>query len=67
LAWRLIGPIGALATDQHPPGSGKISSTALWRIRVGDVRVIYEIAADQRTVFVVRIARRSERTYRRIT
>jgi mRNA-degrading endonuclease RelE of RelBE toxin-antitoxin system len=37
-----------------------------WRIRVGQLRVIYAIADDSRLVIVLRVARRSESTHRRV-
>jgi mRNA interferase RelE/StbE len=65
-AARLRGPILALAIEPRPPGVAKISGTEFWRIRVGDLRIVYvfDDSADQ--VVVLKVARRSERTYRRI-
>jgi mRNA interferase RelE/StbE len=64
-AARLRGPILALALEPRPPGSVKLEGADLWRIRVGDLRVIYAIDDDDRLVIVLRVARRSESTYRR--
>jgi mRNA interferase RelE/StbE len=65
VAARLRGPILALAIDPRPPGTAKLVDSDLWRIRVGDLRVIYAIDDRERLVIVLRVARRSESTYRR--
>lgn len=62
----LRGPILALALDPRPPGSTKLAGTDFWRVRVGDLRVIYVIDDDNALVVVLRVARRSESTYRRV-
>ncbi|HET9457293.1 MAG TPA: type II toxin-antitoxin system RelE/ParE family toxin [Candidatus Limnocylindrales bacterium] len=59
-------PILALAIDPRPPGATKLAGTDFWRLRVGDLRVVYLIEDDARVVVVLRVARRSERTYRRL-
>jgi mRNA interferase RelE/StbE len=64
-AARVRAPILALSIDAHPPGGARLTGTAFWRLRIGDVRVIHAIDDDE-TVIVLRVARRSERTYRRI-
>jgi mRNA interferase RelE/StbE len=63
-AARLRGPILALAIDQHPPGVAKVTGTDFWRLRVGDLRVIYLVDDRRRLVVVLKVARRSESTYR---
>jgi len=35
-----------------------------WRLRVGDLRLVYAIDDEQRLVIVLRVARRNDRTYR---
>jgi len=44
----------------------KLADSGFWRIRVGALRVIYAVDADARLVIVLRVARRSESTYRRV-
>jgi mRNA interferase RelE/StbE len=61
------GPILGLADDPRPPTSSKLSGTELWRVRVGQLRVIYTIEEASALVVVLRVARRSESTYRRIS
>jgi mRNA interferase RelE/StbE len=65
-AARLRGPILALGIDRRPPGSRKLSGTEFWRLRVGELRIVYMVEGDG-TVVVLRAARRSESTYRRLT
>lgn len=65
-AARLRGPILALAIDPRPPGAVKLAATDFWRLRVGDLRVVYLIDEAANLVVVLRVARRSESTYRRV-
>lgn len=65
-AARLRGPILALAIDPRPLGVSKLSGTDFWRLRVGDLRVIYLIDDATSLVVVLRVARRSESMYRQI-
>ena len=65
-AARLRGPILALALDPRPPGSLKLVGSEYWRLRVGDLRVIYLIDDDANLVVVLRVARRAESSYRRL-
>jgi len=62
----LRGPILALAIDPRPPGATKVAASDFWRIRAGDLRVIYSIDDAAALVVVLRVARRSESTYRRV-
>lgn len=53
--------IEALADDPRPAGCLKLSgSEDLWRIRVGDYRILYEIHDERLVVVLVRIAHRRE-------
>jgi mRNA interferase RelE/StbE len=65
-AARLRGPILALALEPRPPGSVKLADSEYWRLRVGDLRVIYVIDDDANLIVVLRVARRAESTYRRL-
>ena len=65
-AARLRGPILALAIDPRPPGATKLSGTEFWRLRIGDVRIVYAIDEPGDLVIVLNVARRSESTYRRV-
>ncbi len=58
---RVITAIKALAAQPRPPGCRKlVGGTADWRIRVGDYRVLYEIADTIRVVSVYRVRHRRE-------
>lgn len=66
IAASLRGPILALGIQPRPGGAAKLAGTGFWRLRVGDLRVIYLVEPAERLVVVLRVARRSERTYRRL-
>ena len=57
---RLAPAIDALAEDPRPASAKKLSGTELWRIRVGDYRVIYALDDGALTVLVVRLGHRRE-------
>jgi mRNA interferase RelE/StbE len=58
---RLTIAILELGTEPRPNGCLKVKSAdGLWRIRVGDYRIGYEISDEAHTVKVVRIGHRSE-------
>jgi mRNA interferase RelE/StbE len=61
---RIIASIQALASNPRPPGCRKLSgSKSDWRVRVGDYRVIYEIADEIRVVRDNRVRHRREVYY----
>ena len=62
---RIYQKLRGLAEDQRPRGSLKLEDD-LYRIRSGAYRIIYAILEEQQTVLVVKIARRSEKTYRNL-
>ena len=58
---RLDSPIRALANQPRPPGCIKLSGReSLWRIRVGDYRIVYQIQDDRLLVLVVKVGHRRE-------
>jgi mRNA interferase RelE/StbE len=58
---RVLPKIRELANDPRPPGCKKLrGSKSLWRIRVGDYRVVYMVDDTAKTVDVTRIAHRRE-------
>jgi mRNA interferase RelE/StbE len=65
-AARARAPILALSIGPHPPGSVKLAGAELWRLRVGDLRIVHGIDDETRLVVVLRVARRAESTYRRL-
>lgn len=66
-AARLRRPILDLSNDPGPPGSAHIVGSSYRRLRVGDLRVVFLVRDDEQVVIVVRVARRSESTYRRLS
>jgi mRNA interferase RelE/StbE len=58
---RVVTAILALASDPRPPGCLKVrSAEGVWRIRVGDWRIGYEIDDRLQEVVVIRVGHRSE-------
>ena len=58
---RVIESISSLASNPRPAGSKKLAGgKSDWRIRVGDFRVLYEIADAIRIVRVYRVRHRRE-------
>ena len=58
---RIIRAMSALAKNPRPPGCRKLSGGENdWRIRVGDYRVIYQIADADQIVRVNRVRHRRE-------
>jgi mRNA interferase RelE/StbE len=58
---RVLQKIEALTSNPRSLGSIKLSgAVGLWRIRVGDYRVLYQIIDKRLIVVVVRIAHRRE-------
>ncbi len=56
--------ISGLQDDPRPPKVKKLGASGLWRIRVGQHRVVYAVDDASRTVTIVRVARRQEDTYK---
>lgn len=57
---RISLALGKLAADPRPSGVKKLKSDDdLWRIRVGDWRVVYEIEDGRLVVLVIAIGHRS--------
>ena len=58
---RMVAAILALNSDPRPAGCLKVKSEeGVWRIRIGDWRVGYQIDDVNREVIVIRIGHRSE-------
>lgn len=58
--------ISSLEQEPRPHGAKKLAESGLWRIRVGQYRVVYSIDDEESLVIVVRVARCAEDTYRRL-
>lgn len=58
---RLALAIWDLADDPRPPGSRKLTGAeSLYRIRVGNYRVIYQVRDDLLVVLVVKLGHRRD-------
>ena len=58
---RVASALVSLAKNPRPAGSRKLAGTKQdWRIRVGDYRIIYEIADQVRVLRINRIRHRRE-------
>jgi mRNA interferase RelE/StbE len=62
LRQRVRDAIDGLAKDPRPEGSEKLEGApkniVLWRIRRGDLRIVYEIRDEELVVLVVLVAQR---------
>jgi mRNA interferase RelE/StbE len=61
---RVLEQIAKLAENPRPVGSIKLKDSELYRIRVGDYRVLYTIDDGELIVLVVDVANRKD-VYRR--
>lgn len=58
---RVVAKIETLATDQRPAGVEKIRGEEdLWRVRVGNFRILYEIRDAVLLVLIVRVRNRRD-------
>jgi mRNA interferase RelE/StbE len=60
---RVAEAIRALAEDPRPDGIRQLEPD-VYRLRVGQYRVIYKVLDDERLVLIGRVTRRGEATYR---
>ncbi len=58
---RVIARIEALASEPRPAGSRKLRGSGnLWRVRVGDYRIVYGLDDRRRVVDIVRVRHRRD-------
>ena len=57
---RIAMAIDALADDPRPPGAKKLTGHDAYRVRVGDYRILYEIADNVLVVLVVKVRHRKD-------
>ena len=56
---RIASKIDALASDPRPPGCVKLKgSEDIYRIRVGDYRILYQVRDEALLVLVVKVGKR---------
>ncbi len=61
LAIRMLNRIEKLGDEPRPAGVRKLrGSTNLWRLRIGDYRVVYAVDDDSRLVDIVAVRHRSD-------
>ena len=62
---RILSAIEALSETPRPNGAVQVDGN-IFRLRIGQFRVIYQIDDETRRIDIGGIRRRSERTYRRV-
>ena len=67
-AVRVLEALRLLEDEPFPRGSVKLTGVnpPLWRLRVGEYRVVYSVSSEQEMVVVEAIARRDAQTYERL-
>ena len=60
---RLVETMRSLREEPRPPGCVKLDDI-LYRVREGQYRIVYAIFDDEVIVFICKVARRTEATYR---
>jgi mRNA interferase RelE/StbE len=61
---RLRQCLPSLAVNPHPAGERKLKAKHnLFRVRVGNYRIVYEVRDADRMVLIAHILRRNESTY----
>jgi len=65
-AARLRGPILALGLEPRPSAATRLVGSELWRLRVGELRVVYAIRDPESLVVILRVAARGAQPYRRL-
>jgi mRNA interferase RelE/StbE len=63
---RIAEAIRTLAEDPRPVGIRQLEPN-VYRLRVGQYRVIYKVLDDERLVLIGRVTRRGEATYRDVS
>ena len=59
-AVRLLDAIHSLAKEPRPSGAKKLTGEELYRVRVGNYRVLYEIQDAKLIVMVVKVRHRKD-------
>ena len=62
---RIIEKIRSLKENPRPAGAAQINH-GVYRVRIGNYRVIYKVFDDENLVLIGKVARKSKRTYKDI-
>jgi len=58
---RILNKVDTLASAPYPPGCEKLAGKEnLWRIRIGDYRVIYTVRNKELLILVVKVGHRGD-------
>jgi len=57
---RILEAIQKLAGDPRPPSSKKLTHEDLYRVRIGNYRVVYEIHDGRLVILVVKVGHRKD-------
>ena len=57
---RLVRRIQNLGGQPRPPGSQKLSGRALFRVRQGNYRIVYEVKHQELTILIVKVGDRKQ-------
>jgi len=57
---RILTSIEKLAEEPRPSGSKKLTNEELYRIRIGNYRVIYEVHDGRLVVLIVKVGNRKD-------
>jgi mRNA interferase RelE/StbE len=61
VASRVMAKAAALATNPRPPGCVKLAGAdQLWRVRIGDYRIVYHVNDTRKNVDIRIVAHRRE-------
>jgi mRNA interferase RelE/StbE len=60
VAKRIVEKIEELATDPFSQDIKKLTGMALYRLRVGDYRVIFDLKHDELYILIVKVGHRKE-------
>jgi len=61
VAARVLRALAELVNEPRPPGVTRLTGPdGLWRIRIGDYRVVYTIEDDRLVITVVHVATRGQ-------
>ena len=57
---RLVRRIQDLGEEPRPPGCQKLSGRALFRVRQGNYRIVYEVKDQELTILIVKVGDRKQ-------